>query len=52
MLMSCMRKGLGKAHGQQAEDEAHLGFCGLLCAVSAGLQPRGGMNDPCVVGEP
>lgn len=33
-LMSYMLKGLGKAHGQQAEGEAHLGFCGYMCMLS------------------
>lgn len=45
-LMSCVLKGFGKAHGQQAEDEARLGFCGLVHVVSAGLQPRGGGMTP------
>lgn len=39
-----MLKGLGKAHGQQAGDEADLGFGGLTCVVSAGL--RGGDTTP------
>lgn len=29
-----MLKGLGKAHGQQAEGEADLGFGGLTCVLS------------------
>lgn len=28
-LMSSVRKGFGKTHGQQ--DEAHLDLCGLVC---------------------
>lgn len=34
VLMSCVLKGLGKARGQQAEDKAHPGFCGLVSALS------------------
>lgn len=34
-LMSCMFKGLGKAHGQQAEDEGHLSFYGFVLSLLA-----------------
>lgn len=34
VLMSCVLKGLGKAHGQQAEDKAHPGLCGLVSVLA------------------